>query len=176
MLLPLGSGIVVEGVVALRYYAGLAAVPVGAEIHDVQHSNGAFVNGTGVWCAGGATGVVAIGVIDLVVTDAIVVGVAPHPARVVGPMVLAAGDKRPYAQPRRATRIRSPATTRKPGDGVDRRADQRTGEWELGRIRGEQMKPVQTPAGSVAEGTPFGRYRLVQLLGRRRDGRSVAGL
>ncbi|OBH98040.1 serine/threonine-protein kinase [Mycobacterium sp. E2733] len=28
------------------------------------------------------------------------------------------------------------------------------------------MEPGHTPAGSVAEGTPFGRYRLVELLGR----------
>ena len=28
------------------------------------------------------------------------------------------------------------------------------------------MKPVQTPAGPMVEGTPFGRYRLVELLGR----------
>ncbi len=28
------------------------------------------------------------------------------------------------------------------------------------------MEPGQTPAGSAVEGTPFGRYRLVQLLGR----------
>ncbi|WP_156746866.1 serine/threonine-protein kinase PknH/PknJ [Mycobacterium sp. E2733] len=28
------------------------------------------------------------------------------------------------------------------------------------------MEPVQTPAGSVVEGTPFGRYRLVELFGR----------